>query len=224
MPLYAERQKENKRMFVDTAFGQNNAMKRPDYGFIDNRLPKQKTPNQIQLMAHREPVIQRGISNITYNAPNYSEADLTHPRATGTSPSSNPPGWCEPFSASNPSNQGQTHPHHHERGHLIGKQFGGTGGLKNIVTMTDATNGYYMLDHEKSLANYIDSNKTSTVYYKVTAKYSTFTDKNKHGEAFLKNPAPRSITMYAKDKTKNTVILNTDVTNGYIYNSHGCDW
>lgn len=170
-------------------------------------------------------VIQCGIAKENYNAPNYSEADLTYPRATGTDPTSNPPGWCEPYSSKNPSSAGQKHPHHHERGHLIGRQFGGRGILNNIVTMTDATNGLYMLEQETALADYIDQNQGSTIHYKVTANYSKFADKNDHGEIFLQNPAPRSITMDAVDTTMGTKVLNNvKIDNGYIYNSHGCDW
>lgn len=176
--------------------------------------------------ARMKGVIQCGIANVNYQAPNFSEADLTYPRVTGTDPTSNPPGWCEPYSAKNPTNAGQKHPHHHERGHLIGRQFGGRGILHNIVTMTDATNGEHMLAKETLLADYIDANTASTIHYKVTANYSQFTYKNKHGEIYLKSPAPKSITMHAVDTTKGgtKVLDNVNIDNGYIYNSHGCDW
>lgn len=203
---------------VSRAIANSGAGSRQLKGFVDNRYLGIK-------QAKLNNVIQCGIANVNYNAPDYSEADLTYPRATGTDPSSNPPGWCKPHSVKNPNDAGQTHPHHHERGHLIGKQFGGKGTLDNIVTMTDATNGLYMLEKETALANYLDQNQGSTIHYKVTANYSKFADKNKHGEIFLQDPAPRSITMDAEDTTRGIKILNNiKIHNGYIYNSHGCDW
>jgi len=120
-------------------------------------------------------VAQRVITNPNYNAPAGASVDIQAPLATGQSPAAyNPPGWCQDADlVNNPNSHGQTKPHHHERGHLIGRQFGGIGGASNLVTMTAKTNGYDMLAQENAIVGIINANPGIQYTYTVTPVYST---------------------------------------------------
>ncbi|HLP54183.1 MAG TPA: DNA/RNA non-specific endonuclease [Fluviicola sp.] len=179
-------------------------------------------------------VIQRVISNETYDAPNYAEVDLKAPLSAGkdADASVHPPGWCLDHDATNnPNDHGSTKPHFHQRGHLIGKQFGATeGGAKNLVTMTDATNGLSMQLEEDGLKQEINKHKTHTFRYKVTPVYKSLnyfhtgkTDASLKGHNYLrtgKGKAPSSIKMETTDLDTGVKVQDTEIINGLMYPQH----
>lgn len=153
-----------------------------------------------------------------YKAPAYSSAIIQAPIGGGGTPAGNPPGW-----------KGGKHPYHHNRGHLIGKQFGGIGGLKNIVTLTDGSNHPQMSIHENALAGIIAANPGNIYAYKVTAHYmGGWGVKNSVGagggqKTIVGPPAPHHVTLDAQ-VVGGPVLLGGTVTinNGILQNHNAC--
>lgn len=147
-----------------------------------------------------------------YNAPAWSAAFMAAPLGAGGAAGANPPGWA-----------GGAHPHHHQRGHLIGNQFGGAGTINNLVTLTDGTNHPGMTNRENPLANYVAAHPAHVIFYFVSANYNPgFNVNNRFGQQVIAYPAPVSVNMYAQDLTSNMVITNAVVNNGILQN-HACD-
>lgn len=153
-----------------------------------------------------------------YKAPAYSSAIIQAPIGGGGTPAGNPPGW-----------KGGKHPYHHNRGHLIGKQFGGIGGLKNIVTLTDGSNHPQMSKYENQLAGIITGNPGKVYAYQVTAHYmGGWGVKNSVGagggqKTIVGPPAPHHVTLDAK-QVGGGVLLGGTVTinNGILQNHNAC--
>jgi len=63
-------------------------------------------------------------------------------------------------------------PHHHQRGHMIGNNLGGSGQtLENLVTLTEGTNHPFMYEYEESVRKYVGSHMGSSFVYEVQAVY-----------------------------------------------------
>ncbi|MCZ2078505.1 MAG: DNA/RNA non-specific endonuclease, partial [Bryobacterales bacterium] len=100
-----------------------------------------------------------------------------------------------------PGFQGGAHPHHHERGHLIGNQLGGDGNdPRNLVTMTGGTNHPHMEALESRVRAHVEQG--NFVEVRVTPIY--------HGD----NPVPTHINYHATDMATGQVIVNERVRNG----------
>lgn len=174
-------------------------------------------------------VAQRVITNPNYNAPAGASVDIQAPLATGQSPTTyKPPGWClDADPVNNPNNYGQTKPHHHERGHLIGQQFGGIGGASNLVTMTAKTNGYDMLAQENTIVGIINANPGIQYTYTVTPVYSTGfayshlgnVDPGLANHVYCRHPAPEFIDMDLS-VTGGGSVHNVRVDNAEMYAQH----
>lgn len=77
-------------------------------------------------------------------------------------------------------------PHCHNRGHLIGRQLGGSGrDARNLVTLTNGSNSPAMRNQENRIRNYLRQNPRCSVRYTVTPIYE--------GD----NPMPVGVTMHA---------------------------
>ncbi|NWC00244.1 DNA/RNA non-specific endonuclease [Pseudomonas gingeri] len=65
-------------------------------------------------------------------------------------------------------------PNHHQRGHLIGNQLGGSGtDPNNLVTLTEGSNHPFMYEYEKLVYDYVKGHSGSKFTYLVTANYDT---------------------------------------------------
>lgn len=147
-----------------------------------------------------------------YNAPAWSAAFMAAPLGAGGAAGANPPGWA-----------GGAHPHHHQRGHLIGNQFGGAGTINNLVTLTDGTNHPGMTNEENFLAHHVAANPMHLIFYSVTANYhSGFNVNNRFGQQVIAHPAPISVYMFSRDLATNMIITDAVVNNGILQN-HICD-
>ncbi len=158
-------------------------------------------------------VIQAKFLKSNFNAPNDAWVIMTAPLGGGKAPGGNPPGWV-----------GGAHPNHHQRGHLIGKQFGGGGGLNNLVTLTDGTNHPAMTIYENALAATVAGAGAQTFFYKVTPTYKGgFFKKNSGGVKIIQHPAPSKVTLYAKNLATGAVIYNNiSINNGLLQNHKAC--
>ncbi|MBV6625817.1 MAG: DNA/RNA non-specific endonuclease [Rivularia sp. (in: Bacteria)] len=178
-------------------------------------------------------LIQRKIWNEDYKAPDYAQVDLQAPLIDGENayPNVYPPGWCQDHNFSyNSNNHGSTKPQHHQRGHLIGKQFGAKGFANNLVTLTAATNGADMQYEEDGLKQYINKNPKHQFRYRVTANYGSKNyfhtgkkDPTLKKSIYLKcgkGKAPDKITMTTEDLTTKKQVQNATVENGLMYLQH----
>ncbi len=158
-------------------------------------------------------VIQAKFLKKNFNAPADAWVIMTAPLGGGAAPGPNPPGWV-----------GGGHPNHHQRGHLIGKQFGGPGTLNNLVTLTDGTNHPAMTLYENALAATVKAAGAQTFFYKVTPTYNGgFTKNNGAGVNIIKHPAPSKVTLYAKNLATGAVIYNNiSINNGLLQNHKAC--
>jgi DNA-entry nuclease len=75
----------------------------------------------------------------------------------------------------------------HDKSHLIGQQFGGSGGRKNLVPLLSNVNQVVMYAYEKQIKQAVDNG--DTVQYRVTPIYEG------------SNPVPKAITLEAKGGT-----------------------
>jgi rhizosphere induced protein len=96
--------------------------------------------------------------------PGIAEADISyHDRGTGTDADRgiSPPGW-----------QGGGAPYYQNRSHLIAKSIGGDGrDARNLVTLTDGTNGTIMREIEQEARDILDAPAGQTFHYKAEAMY-----------------------------------------------------
>lgn len=152
----------------------------------------------------------------TYNAPNFSKGIIQAPIGGGGAPAGNPPGW-----------NGGVHPHHQNRGHLMGKQFGGIGGLANLVTLTDGSNHPQMSIHENFLAATIVANPAKIYAYKVTAHYlpgwkklNSAVATGGGGKTVIGHPAPHHVTLDAKEVGGAVLFGGTVTVNNGIFQNH----
>lgn len=68
---------------------------------------------------------------------------------------------------------GNSHPYHHERGHLIGKQLGGNGAsAQNLVGLSDGTNAPLMADIEGHCRDILVANQGGSVIVRTTVDYN----------------------------------------------------
>lgn len=87
-------------------------------------------------------------------------------------------------------------PHHHHRGHLIGRQLGGPGGeYFNLVTLMEASNSDHMLEFERKVVTYLTTHRTTIFTYVVIAFYGPvhLYDQN---HMYFSFPAPIIIRMW----------------------------
>jgi hypothetical protein len=174
-------------------------------------------------------IIQRVIANANYNAPAGASVDIQAPLAAGQAPVAvSPPGWClDVDGVNNPNNNGQTKPHHHERGHLIGRQFGGTGAATNLVTLTAKSNGFDMLAEETNIVNIINANPANWYTYTVTPIYnagfsychSGAVDATLTNHVYCRNPAPEFIHMDLS-LFGGASVHNVQIDNAEMYGQH----
>lgn len=157
-------------------------------------------------------VIQAKFLGGAFNAPVNAWVLMTAPHGAGANPGANPPGWV-----------GGAHPNHHQRGHLIGKQFGGGGGLNNLVTLSDGTNHPAMTAIENPLAKLVTASPGNVFLYVVQPNYNpAFIKKNTAGATVVQHPAPASVTMYAKNMTTGALITFVVINNGLLQNHAAC--
>ncbi|NOQ28163.1 MAG: hypothetical protein GQ564_22605 [Bacteroidales bacterium] len=243
--------KRHESRAVANSVSQNKSDTNQGFGFVDNR-PEAIAQRKLKKMANNRPmtnqkamqksgadksiefgvgrIIQRLITNPNYNAPNATSVDVQAPLANGQSPAAvSPPGWCLAADAvNNPNNFGQTKPHHHERGHLIGRQFGGIGGATNLVTLTAKTNGFDMLAEENAIAVIINANPANVYTYTVTPVYNAGfsyshlgnVDPAMQNHVYCRNPAPEFIDMDLSPAAGGASVHNVRVDNAEMYAQH----
>ncbi|WP_196139019.1 DNA/RNA non-specific endonuclease [Aliikangiella sp. G2MR2-5] len=135
-----------------------------------------------------------------------SSADI----GTGTpaNPAIHPPGWG-----------GGAHPHHHHRGHLIARQFGGDGNdQRNLVTLTDGTNLSLHADIEGVMRDIVEANAGNEVLYEVIAYYDADEYANGAGYAYLNFPMPSSFQVYIRNIHDNAILYEHRFPNGVLAN------
>jgi len=138
---------------------------------------------------------RKNMQNLVYTSknvhgqdlPGTAEADISDPdRGTGTDadPRIFPPGW-----------QGGAAPYYQNRSHLIAKSIGGDGrDARNLVTLTDGTNGTIMGEIERVAREILDTGAGQTFHYKAEAMY----DDDAYpasGNPLAVFPMPSSITV-----------------------------
>lgn len=162
--------------------------------------------------------------------PHIAEAILTSTNMTGGSgPDSSiyPPGFVTGLC-----------PHHHQRGHLIGKQLGGSGrDPRNLVTLTEGSNHPFMYEYELLVYNHVKNNPNVNFTYRVTAQY----DINKYYAAppapggatagalsnpYCPPPCPESLVIYfyyinASNQTVYPLVVSSFDQNGYQQDYQG---
>lgn len=119
--------------------------------------------------------------------PGTAEADISDDdRGTGTDADAgiNPPGW-----------QGGAAPYYQNRSHLIAKSIGGNGrDARNLVTLTDGTNGSIMGEIERVAREILDAGAGQTFHYKAEAMYDDAAYPAS-GNQYAVFPMPSSITV-----------------------------
>lgn len=165
-------------------------------------------------------VVQGVFHAVSYNAPVDAWTIMQAPIGGGAAPAANPPGWG-----------GGVHPNHHNRGHLIGNQFGGIGGITNLVTLTDGTNHPAMTNLENPLAAYVTANPGSVILYSVTPNYNAAFNQvtgagatGGAGQVVIAHPAPASVTLNAVDLVTGAVLIGgVTINNGLLQNHAACN-
>jgi hypothetical protein len=112
----------------------------------------------------------------------------------------------------------------------MGKQFGGIGGLANLVTLTDGTNHPAMTLYENALAAMITANPAKVFVYKVQAHYmggwnvvNTAKATGGGGKTIIGPPAPHHVTLDAKIVGGATLFGGTvTINNGLLQNHAAC--
>ena len=89
-----------------------------------------------------------------------------------------------------------------DRSHLIGRQFGGSGGRRNLVPLFSDVNRQIMTQYEEMVREAV-VDRRDVVYYKVTPSYDGA------------NPVPIGVTIEAKGATIDLYIsiLNRPISN-----------
>ncbi|MBD9562864.1 DNA/RNA non-specific endonuclease [Pseudomonas sp. PDM09] len=104
------------------------------------------------------------VNGSSVTVPLYAKAILTSNNMSGGSgpdQSLHPPGFIS-----------GSCPQHHQRGHLIGNQLGGSGtDLRNLVTLTEGTNHPIMYEYELMVYKHVKANPGINFIYQVTAQY-----------------------------------------------------
>lgn len=160
----------------------------------------------------RKEPIQRVVLASYYGAPLQSWAILQAPLVPGPLGAPNPPGWI-----------GNAHPHHHQRSHLIGGQFGAPKTLNNLVTLTDGSNHPGMSVHENILATAIANNPAHVFLYDVTTDNAVFAATNAAGNPTVATPAPQGVMMDAMNLTTGIPVLQGIYIPNNIFQNHaGC--
>jgi hypothetical protein len=172
-------------------------------------------------------VIQRLVA-ITYNvgAPPVTTASATITYAdlgTGTAPSV----------ASNliPSHAhalgvavGAGHPYHHERGHLIGRQLGGSGAdVNNLVGLSDGSNAPLMADMEGVFAQALRAaGAGSSIWVRVSVTYAAGDYNGPVAAPHVAGMVGRiDYEIYDHAPPGNTLIISATYPNGVVKNHHG---
>ena len=147
------------------------------------------------------------ISNgrMTAAVPISAIAELRHNNMNGGTPPSQtiqPPGWWK-----------GTCPAHHNRGHLIGNQLGGSGvDPRNLVTLVAGTNHPIMFEFEDMVYRYVRAHPLDEPFdYMVTCDYSQqsydqtsgFPYPGAAGNPFCLFPAPAALLLTLRDRHKN---------------------
>jgi hypothetical protein len=97
-------------------------------------------------------------------------------------------------------------PQHHQRGHLIGNDLGGSGKNPNLVTLTEGTNHPVMYEFEQAVKKLVSLNPTATFLYEVRVDYiqqDYFGDGVRfgvQGNPYCVFPAPSRLRLYLKNE------------------------